>query len=66
MRQCRIDAGLTIAQLSDLAGIEYTTIYSWETGANQPRLKKLITVCDVLGITLDEYVGHRVTDGITG
>lgn len=61
MRLSREKKGLTIIQLSNTSGIAVNTISSLER--NNRYGGWLITVeilADTLGLSIDEYVGHKV------
>ena len=49
------DRGLTIAQLSEKAGLKRTTIYDWTRHPN-PRIGNLMKVAAALEVTLDELM----------
>lgn len=63
MRAAREKAGLTMYKLAKLAGIKQSTISAWETGRTVPTAYNLVIVCDVLGISLDEYIGREKRNG---
>lgn len=61
MRLSREKKGLTIIQLSNASGIAANTISSLERNSRYGGW--LITVeilADALGLSIDEYVGHKV------
>jgi transcriptional regulator with XRE-family HTH domain len=61
MRKARMDAGLSIAELSAISGISKRTLSDMENNAT--RGGWLITVellADTLGLSIDEYIGHEV------
>ncbi len=61
MRLSREKKGLTIIQLSNASGIAINTISSLERNSRYGGW--LITVeilADTLGLSIDEYVGHKV------
>ena len=62
MKACRIRAGLSVAELSELSAVDAVTIYAWESDRYAPRLSSMILVVDALGISIDEYVGHVVRE----
>lgn len=59
MRAIRERAELTRKELSQRSGVAVTTIYNWERGSLGQTLENITAVCDVLGISIDEYIGHR-------
>lgn len=60
MRRAREAAGLTQERLSDKAGISRGTLAKIECNNRQGTLNTIISLADVLGLSLDEYVGHQV------
>ena len=60
MRIAREKAGLTIKELSEKAHVCENTLGNWENGHSLPRVDSAIIVADVLGISVAEYIGHRV------
>lgn len=60
MKQARLSAGMTQKQLAAKSGVFWTAIAFWEQDKASPTLCNLEAVADTLGISIDEYVGHRV------
>lgn len=46
-------AGLTVTELSRLAGLSTSTLANWESGANRPRVDQLGRVLPLLRVTAD-------------
>ena len=63
MRKARINAGLTVLKLANRAGITHSSISMSEHGRRNPSLGTVILLADVLGISIDEYVGHKPKGG---
>lgn len=59
MRYNREIRGYNMKALAAASGVCYATLDSWERGFRNPSLPPMMLVCDVLGITLDEYVGRK-------
>lgn len=59
MMRARLNAGMTQKALAEAAGISKTALFNWEHDIAAPTLSGAELVADVLGISLDEYVGHR-------
>ena len=59
MKNARKSAGLTRAKLAAAAGIHLQTLLAWENGKTSPTIPLAAQVCDVLGISIDEYIGHE-------
>lgn len=60
MISARVNARLTQKELAEKAGIAQNTISTWECGLGMPDVWSAVAVCDVLGISLDEYIGRKV------
>lgn len=61
MRKARLDAGLSIVQLSDMSGIGQTTISLLERKSLRGGWIDTIEIlADALGLSIDEYIGHEV------
>lgn len=52
--------GLTRPQLARKAGLSSEIIGKYERDEHFPGLVNLLSLSDVLGISIDEYVGHKV------
>lgn len=52
----RKDKNLTRDNLAELLGVTTRTIINWETGKCMPDYSVLISLCDVLNITVDELI----------
>ena len=57
MKLCRIWKDYTMCGLADKTGLSVSTIRSYETGRMMPTLSNLEKICDVLGVTIEEYTG---------
>lgn len=60
MKQARERAGFTMRELSEKAQLGHNTISSWENGHAIPRIDSAVMVADILGISVAEYIGHKV------
>ena len=58
MTECREAAGLTLKELAELSGVTESTLCRWETGYQNPSLDGVLLVCDVLGVSVDTYIGR--------
>lgn len=57
LRECRLQAGLTMQQLADKINVKYLSIYRWETGKRSPALVHVVAIAEALGISLTELLG---------
>ena len=58
LKKARRSKNLTQAELAAKIGVAQITVSFWETDRNSPCLIFLISLADVLGISLDELVGR--------
>jgi transcriptional regulator with XRE-family HTH domain len=58
MRKARKDKGYTLKKLEAKTGISRVSLSRYERGECFPGILSLLTIADVLGITLDELVGR--------
>lgn len=54
MKQARTQAGLSQQALADAVGVSRQTINAIEKGDYNPTIKLCITLCKVLGLTLND------------
>lgn len=57
MRERRMEAGLTVAELSEKSGIHRNSIWAYESDKHTPNAFALIELSETLGISIDEYLG---------
>lgn len=60
MKDARRDAGFSIDKLSEVSGVNARTIQNYESNRSNPSAFNLIALADVLGMSIDEYIGHQV------
>ena len=53
LKETRINAGLTQAQVAERLGKRQQAIGNWETGYSQPDINSLLNICSLYGISLD-------------
>ena len=56
----RENAGLTVRELAEKAGFDYMTLYHFENSERASKITTVMKFADVLGISLDEYVGRKI------
>ena len=61
-KQARLRKGFSIQELSVKSGVTLNTIYRLENDRNIPLISTVELLADALGMSIDEYVGHRVTN----
>ena len=60
MRLARERAGMTVKELTEKAHLGENTLGNWENGHCLPLIDSAVMVADVLGISVAEYIGHKV------
>lgn len=60
MRMHRERAELSQYELADLSGVTQKTIYALEHDKNNGSVTTVELLADALGLSIDEYVGHKV------
>ena len=58
-RENRERKEITRKRLSELSGVSVNVIKDIEHGRCNPRLATVELLADALGLSIDEYVGHR-------
>ena len=56
--ELRSGARLSQEELAEKLGVSRQSVSKWETDAAQPEFDKLIKICDLFGISLDEFAGR--------
>lgn len=60
MRRARERAGLSAKRLSEMSGVPASTISALERSVSRNgRIDTIELLADVLGLSIDDYVGHR-------
>lgn len=59
--KARENANLTRKQLAEKAGYDYMTLYYFEEGLRFPRITTVVDFANILGISLDEYIGRNIS-----
>ena len=62
MKRMRIKHGYRVRELAEETGIADTSIRNMEGNRQVPNILFVIALADVMGISVDEYVGHRVVE----
>lgn len=55
----RTKCGLSQLELAEKLDVSRQSISKWETGAAFPELPKLVKLCEIFGVTLDEFVSDE-------
>ena len=62
MKAAREEARWTQRYLAEVSGVGRRLLGNYEQGRVTPTIYNIIALADALGLTIDEYVGHRVKD----
>ena len=60
MRMWREKRGLTQYELAELSGVTQRTICALEHDRNNGSVTTVELLADALGLSIDEYVGHKI------
>ncbi len=63
MRSARLSAGLSLEALAEKAGVQKNTIGRIEREEHIGRIDTIELLADVLGISIDKYIGREVPNG---
>ena len=59
MREAREKAGLTLSGLADMSGVLVSSLGRYERDVTIPGIMNLVSLTDVLEISIDEYIGRN-------
>ena len=62
LKKYRSQMGLTQEQLATIVKVTPQAVSKWETGSSFPDCAYLIQLSDVLGVSIDELLDHKVND----
>lgn len=57
--ELRKKAGFSQEELGDKLNVSRQTISKWETGQSTPEIDKVTAICDLFGITTDEFLRDK-------
>lgn len=61
----RNKAGMTQEQLADALSVSRQSISKWESGASKPEISKLVALCELFHITMDELLREEMDETST-
>ena len=61
-RTPRKAAGLTLMQAGDKLGVSFATVSAWETGKAVPDSRRLTSIAELYGVSVDELLREPDTD----
>lgn len=59
--QAREKQNFSRKQLAEKSGYDYMTLYYFEEGLRFPKITTIVAFADVLGISIDEYIGRNIS-----
>ena len=66
IRQCRVDAGLTLRGLAERAGTSHATLAAYEAGRKVPTVSTLDRIVRAAGYALDVSLAPRMRSSLVG
>ena len=62
LQKLRKEKGLSQEQLADMLEVSRQSVSKWESGTTYPEMDKLLMLCKIFNITLDDLTNDAVTD----
>ncbi len=62
LQRLRKEKGLSQEQLADMLDVSRQSVSKWESGSTYPEMDKLIMLCKIFNVTLDDFTNDDVTD----
>lgn len=62
LQKLRKDRGYSQEQLADLLEVSRQSVSKWESGTTYPEMDKLLSLCKIFNVTLDDLTNDNVTD----
>ena len=59
IREFRERRDLSQDEVAKVMGVNRTAVVKWETGANKPRLDKIVALAKLLRCSVDDLVGFK-------
>lgn len=60
IKEARLAQGISQIELAKKIGVTHAAISYWENGINIPNVLDCWLLADVLGLTIDDLVGHNI------
>lgn len=64
LNQLRREKGLSQEQLAEKLHVSRQAVSKWETGEAQPDMSKLLLMCDVFNVSMDELCGRQAVPNV--
>lgn len=62
LQKLRKEKGYSQEQLADLLDVSRQSVSKWESGTTYPEMDKLLSLCKIFDVTLDDLTNDEVTD----
>lgn len=62
IRQARLRAGMSQAQLARAVGVSERNVVRWESGRNQPRVDHLVRIAEACGVAVSDLLDGEDND----
>ncbi len=62
LQKLRKEKGYSQEQLADLLDVSRQSVSKWESGTTYPEMDKLLSLCKIFDVTLDDLTNDEITD----
>lgn len=62
LQKLRKEKGYSQEQLADLLDVSRQSVSKWESGTTYPEMDKLLSLCKIFNVSLDELTNDEITD----
>ena len=62
LQKFRKEKGYSQEQLADLLDVSRQSVSKWESGTTYPEMDKLLSLCKIFNVSLDELTNDEITD----
>ena len=62
LQKLRKEKGYSQEQLADLLDVSRQSVSKWESGTTYPEMDKLLSLCKIFDVTLDDLTNDEISD----